>query len=127
MIMPGIDLVKISRMEKALETKGFKQRFFGERELLDLSLRGERAESFAAAFAAKEAFGKSLGTGIRGFAMKEVELLHTENGAPFICLSGAAAELADSRGIRVSVSITHEGEYAAAMVIAEELGVSAET
>ena len=122
MIHPGIDLVKVCRMEKALKTKGFRERYFGEREVAEQSLRGDRPEGYAAAFAAKEAFGKVLGTGVRGFSLREVELLHRETGAPFLALSGAAAELADQRGLRLSVSISHDGEYAVAMVIGEETG-----
>lgn len=109
-------------MEKALKTKGFRERYFGEREVAEQSLRGDRPEGYAASFAAKEAFGKVLGTGVRGFSLREVELLHRENGAPFLALSGAAAELADQRGLRLSVSISHDGEYAVAMVIGEETG-----
>lgn len=120
MIFPGIDLVKISRIEKALETKRFRGRCFGERELAEQALRGDRAEGFAACFAAKEAFSKAIGTGVRGFSLRQVELLHGENGAPYLHLSGEAAEIAECRGLRLSVSITHECEYAAAFVICEE-------
>lgn len=68
MINCGTDIVKISRLEKALETPGFYEKVFGENERAEFEKRGARLESLAAAFAAKEAFGKALGTGIRGFS-----------------------------------------------------------
>ena len=79
MINCGTDIVKISRLEKALETPGFYEKVFGKRERAEFEKRGARLESLAAAFAAKEAFGKALGTGIRGFSLCEAEVLHKEN------------------------------------------------
>lgn len=78
MINCGTDIVKISRLEKALETPGFYEKVFGKRERAEFEKRGARLESLAAAFAAKEAFGKALGTGIRGFSLCEAEVLHKE-------------------------------------------------
>ena len=60
MINCGTDIVKISRLEKALETPGFYEKVFGENERAEFEKRGARLESLAAAFAAKEAFGKAL-------------------------------------------------------------------
>ena len=57
MINCGTDIVKISRLEKALETPGFYEKVFGKRERAEFEKRGARLESLAAAFAAKEAFG----------------------------------------------------------------------
>ena len=73
MINCGTDIVKISRLEKALETPGFYEKVFGKRERAEFEKRGARLESLAAAFAAKEAFGKALGTGIRGFSLCEAK------------------------------------------------------
>lgn len=117
MIVCGIDMVLVSRMAKALEKAGFAQRFFGDGERAELAERGHRPQSYAAAFAAKEAFAKALGTGVSGFALKEVELRHRENGAPYLSLSGAAADIVAAKGLELSVSITHDGDYAVAMVV----------
>lgn len=67
-----------------METPGFYEKVFGKRERAEFEKRGARLESLAAAFAAKEAFGKALGTGIRGFSLCEAEVLHKENGAPYL-------------------------------------------
>ena len=77
-----------------------------------------RAETIAASYAAKEAFGKALGTGVRGFAFKEVAVLRDPLGAPYFALSGNAARIAEERELRFSLSLTHTEELAAAFVIA---------
>lgn len=116
MISNGIDLIEINRIEKALQKEGFKARVYGENELKELEKK--KAESYAAAFCAKEAFSKAVGTGISGFSFREVEVLHDERGKPYFLLSGGAKELADGLGLDFSLSITHTAEYAAAVVTA---------
>ena len=108
MINCGTDIVKISRLEKVLETPGFYEK---------VEKRGARLESLAAAFAAKEAFGKALGTGIRGFSLCEAEVLHKENGAPYLFLSGKAKAVSDKIHAEFSLSLSHDGDYATAFVI----------
>ena len=113
-------MVKIPRMEKSVSIEGFAERYFGKNELEEIRRRGNKAQSYAASFAAKEAFGKALGTGIRGFSLCEVELLHRDSGAPYLRLSGNAARIAEEKLKEYSVSITHEGEYACAVVVGIE-------
>lgn len=117
MINCGTDIVKISRLEKALETPGFYEKVFGKSERAEFEKRGARLESLAAAFAAKEAFGKALGTGIRGFSLCEAEVLHKENGAPYLFLSGKAKAVSDKIHAEFSLSLSHDGDYATAFVI----------
>ena len=117
MINCGTDIVKISRLEKALETPGFYEKVFGKNERAEFEKRGARLESLAAAFAAKEAFGKALGTGIRGFSLCEAEVLHKENGAPYLFLSGKAKAVSDKIHAEFSLSLSHDGDYATAFVI----------
>ena len=121
MTIPGIDIVLISRIEKSLQAKGFKARVFGTHEMAEQEARGNKAQGFAACFAAKEAFSKSIGTGMRGFAHNEVELLHHESGAPYISLSGNALKIAKEKNAKFSVSISHDGDYAIAIVLLEEI------
>lgn len=115
----GIDLIEIARIEQSIENKRFVSRVFGERERLELLKKQNSIQSYAAAFAAKEAFAKALGTGIRGFALNEVELLHDELGAPYLKLSGNAQKIAANKGLSFAVSVTHTDNYAAAVVIAQ--------
>ena len=116
MISNGIDLVEIKRVEKALESEHFRKRVYGEIELKELETK--KAESYAAAFAAKEAFSKAVGTGLGGFDLREVEVLHNENGKPYFKLSGKAKELADELNFDFALSLTHTDDFAAAMVTA---------
>lgn len=118
MIRNGIDLVEIERIRRSLESPAFLQKVFGEHERAAFSQNGLRAESAAGAFAAKEAFSKALGTGIRGFSLKEVEVLHDQYGAPYFLLSGKAAAIAAEQKLDFALSITHTKDYAAAVVTA---------
>lgn len=113
----GIDHVEIERITKMMENPRFLPRFFGERELAHLKQRGCPPASVAANFCAKEAFSKALGTGLRGFYMREVELLREENGRPFLSFSGQAFELVRRSGLRFEVSVSHDRRYAIAQVI----------
>ncbi len=116
----GIDLCAVDRMEESLKDGRFLHRFFSPDEQAYILSRGVYAASSAAAgFAAKEAFFKALGTGIAG-ELYEVSLLHRENGAPYITLTGWARAAAQARDVsHVHVSLTHEMGLAAAFVVLE--------
>ena len=110
----GLDLCEISRME-ALCGGPFTERFFTEAERAYLAGQGQAAAaSLAGLWAAKEAVLKALGTGIT-VPLREVEILHGETGAPRVVLHGKAAELAG--GSSLHLSITHEGNMAAAVCV----------
>lgn len=118
----GVDMVEISRIERALARhERFATRLFSARErerCLDCSRPARR---FAACFAAKEAASKAMGTGIRGFSWKEMELLADAEGRPVLFLSGRAREVAQGLGIReILVSVTHTRD--AALAFAQALG-----
>ncbi len=112
----GIDCVDISRIEKSIEIPTFLERIFSESEIAMFSKKKMNPQTIAANFAAKEAFSKSLGTGIRGFKLKEVSILRDDLGAPYIELTGKAAEIAGDT--QFTVSITHTETVATAIVIA---------
>ena len=106
----GLDLCVIDRMREHLEDR-FLDRYFTPREAAYILSRGKHAaQSMAGIWAAKEAVLKALGTGI-AFALREVEIDHTEAGQPFVRLHGKAAE----QGGDFLLSITHEGGMAAAV------------
>lgn len=116
MISNGIDMIEIDRIKKSIESETFLKEVYGSEELL--SLKGKKPQSYAAAFCAKEAFSKALGTGIRGFSLNEVEVLHDGLGKPYFKLSGEAERLCREKGLQLSLSITHTENYAAAVVTA---------
>ena len=119
----GIDLVPIERVWALLGRRGDRAlaRLFTPAEAQRCRASKHPPESFAARFAAKEAFFKALGTGWgRGGAWTEVEVVSAGNGAPSIRLSGRAAALAAERGVRrIHLSLTHADGTAAAVVVLE--------
>ncbi len=118
---PGIDLVSVERMRALLKrTPRFLERYFTEAEQAYIGDGARKAERMAAAFAAKEAVAKAMGTGFRGFSLQEIELSHRESGEPYIVLRDQALELFHSMEYTsISCSISHTDEMAAAIVIIE--------
>ena len=113
----GLDLCEIARMEKLLEDDRFLNRFFTEEEIGYIRSRGRgAAQTMAGIYAAKEALGKALGTGI-AFELKDVGVCRDEAGRPGYALAGKAAELAG--GDRFFLSISHEAGTAAAVCVRE--------
>jgi len=119
----GIDVVSVTRVARALARYGerFEVRVFTDAERRDCTERVDRDQALAARFAAKEACLKALGTGWRdGFALRQVEVVHGEAGAPTLRLSGRTAEHAQALGVRrLHVSLTHHEDVAAAAVVLE--------
>ena len=113
----GIDHLEIHRITKAMENPRFLSRYFGARELEYFKRRRFSPATVAVSFCAKEAFAKALGTGIRGFALREVELLREDSGRPYLVFSGKAAGLIEKSGLRFEVSVSHDRRYALAQVI----------
>ena len=117
----GIDVVAVARMERWLKDPKLIERYFApaEQEAIYRRENGS-ALSLAARFAAKEAFAKALGTGFRGFLLREVWVVNDALGKPELhCTGGAARQLANMGGSRLLVSLTHEREHAIAMVVIE--------
>ena len=119
----GIDLVKTDRIAALLARWGerFETRVFtaGEREFC--ARRKERAPCLAMRFAAKEAFAKALGLGLRSPVLwLDMEVTRNELGRPDISLSERALKYCTDSGIRAwNLSLTDDGEYGAAIVVIE--------
>jgi holo-[acyl-carrier protein] synthase len=120
----GVDLVEVMRISRLSLVPGFVGRFFHPAETeYAYARKSGFEETLAACFAAKEAFGKALGTGIRGFSLKDVEVSHDESGRPLLRLHGKATEFfAKSGGERVLLSLSHERSMACAFVVIEGPG-----
>ncbi|WP_297057168.1 holo-ACP synthase [Thermosulfurimonas sp.] len=121
----GVDLVQVERVERLLRNYGerFLRRIFSEEEIAYARSKSREAEALAASFAAKEALGKALGTGISGFSPREVALVRDpRSGQPGLFLRGRAREMVFSRADRLWVSITHEAGLALAVVVLEKGG-----
>ncbi len=114
----GVDTTTISRIEKSMQRENFINHVFSKNEItLFISQNKIKYPSFAANFAAKEAFSKALGTGVRGFNLNEVEILRNEIGAPYFNFTGKAKEIIDNLNLSAMISLTHENDTATAFVI----------
>ncbi|MCQ2611270.1 MAG: holo-ACP synthase [Treponema sp.] len=125
----GIDLAKVSRFEKWVKNPDMLERNFHKEELLEnyrevLTQRqiSSASQHYAARFAAKEAFSKALGTGIRNFSIKDVYVKNDELGKPYIMLQDSAKEVFEKLcpGSIIHLSMSHEKEFAIANVIIEK-------
>ncbi len=115
----GVDLVEIERVESMLRRHGerFLKRVYTDQELRDVK---ENPASLAARFAAKEAVSKALGTGIGVIAWKEIEVVRGAERMPELRLHGGAARRAEELGLHTwSISLSHTGGLAIAMVVAQ--------
>lgn len=117
MMLVGTDIIEIERIENSMKNKRFFEYAFGEEEYEMLKAKKFSPESVAANFCAKEAFFKSLGTGIRGYGLRNVQVLRDEMGKPYFKLSGRALEKAKENGYKFSVSLSHSKNYAVATVL----------
>jgi holo-[acyl-carrier protein] synthase len=119
----GVDLVRIERIEKALERWGdrFERRIFTQAESEACTAGKSRVSRLAMRFAAKEAFAKALGTGIRGpVQWREIEVANDSLGKPLFLLSSAVLNACSEHGVRSwHLSMTDDGEYAQAFVVLE--------
>jgi len=115
----GVDIIEIERVEKALAK-------FGERFLrrvytrLEVAFCRGRVSELAARFAAKEAVMKALGTGARGVAWREIEVLPNHRGKPLVYLHGRAQKRAERIALeRLDISMSHSHDYAVAFVVGQ--------
>lgn len=119
----GIDIIEVGRIRKLLE-KGerFKKRIYTNLEQEYCDGKKNAALSYAARFAAKEAFLKALGTGLSGgVSFKEIELVNDEKGKPELNLYGKARAMVLKKGGSAwHVSLSHLEDLAAAVVILEK-------
>jgi len=117
----GIDIIEVKRMERWLDNSALLERYFHPQEItLAFSRKKSAAQTLAARFAAKEAFGKALGTGLARIELKDIIVINNDNGKPDIKLTGTAEnEFEKSGADKVHLSITHERENAVAMIVLE--------
>jgi holo-[acyl-carrier protein] synthase len=121
----GIDLVKIPRLAAAIERYGdrFLNRVFTPGEIAYCRGKSWAAAGFALRFAAKEAFSKALGVGLRrdGIRWREVEVVPNKMGKPELQVSGRAAQLCAAAHVTgMHLSLTDEDDRALAVVILEK-------
>jgi holo-[acyl-carrier protein] synthase len=118
----GFDLVQISAIAQSLDSFGsaFTERLFTPHELAYAhSGRGMCAQRLAARFAAKEALIKALRLSEAGVSWRDIEVVKHGDGDCGLALHGRVAEMAAAMGVsQLSLSLSHDGDYAGAIVAA---------
>lgn len=117
----GVDLVQVSRIAESLKLFGerFLRKTFSTEEIAyATAVPALTAERLAARFAAKEAVIKALGLHASGLAFRDIAVRRLPSGACEMVLRGPAAKAAATLGAgALAVSLSHEGDYAVAVVV----------
>jgi holo-[acyl-carrier protein] synthase len=119
----GTDIVEVARIEASIQQFGdeFARRILAESEWTSYQQSGIKPRFLAKRFAAKEAFSKALGTGLRAPAtFQNIAVSHDDLGKPILQLAPALATLLQSKSIlHTHISISDEKNLAAAFVVLE--------
>jgi holo-[acyl-carrier protein] synthase len=124
----GTDIIQISRIEAALHRNGdrFAEKILGPDEMEKFRRRRDKVEVrgirfLATRFAAKEAFSKAIGLGMRmPMTWRSMQTLNAAGGKPIVVTSGKLKIFMQQQGLTAQVSITDEADYAVAFVIVEK-------
>jgi len=124
----GTDIIQISRVESALARHGdlFTQRILGPDEYAKYLYRRDKVavrgiRFLATRFAAKEAFSKAIGLGMRmPMTWRGVQFLNAPGGRPIAVANGVLKQYMDNNGLSAQVTLTDEADYAVAFVIVEK-------
>jgi holo-[acyl-carrier protein] synthase len=125
----GTDIIRIDRIAAAVTRHGdrFAERVLGPQEMEKYLSRKAKVEVrglrfLATRFAAKEAFSKAIGLGMRmPMTWRSAQILNAPSGKPMVVTSGALNTFMQAHGISAQVSISDEAEYAVAFVIVEKI------
>ena len=109
--MTGIDLIKIDRFNNLINNDRFMNDNFNINEIKYIN---NNTQTLAGLFSAKEALLKALKKGINNYSLKDIEIIHDENKAPSFIFHNELEYLNSSN---ISLSISHDGEYAISVVL----------
>lgn len=113
MISTGVDLVYIKRFEFLKEKDSFMKNNFTKSEINYIA-KHNSLSTIAGIYASKEAFLKAIGKGINDYSLRDIEIDHNSDNKPFILLHNNLK--IEYNSINISLSISHDGDYAIAMV-----------
>ena len=115
----GNDIIEIERIEKAISKESFKNKVYTQRELENIQKRGNRTETYAGIFSAKEAISKAIGTGVREFSLTDLEILNDDLGKPYVVVSERLDKIIKSKkeDYQIEISISHSKKYATAIAV----------
>lgn len=116
----GTDIVAVARMREALERHGdrFAERILSTAECTEFSAAKDKARFLAKRFAAKEAFSKAYGTGIRApLTLAGIAVSHDALGKPLYLLADSLAAVLQEKKLQAHLSLSDEAEYVVAFAI----------
>ena len=121
----GVDIIQNSRIKKAIKNKSFVKRIFTKSEISSSKIRNCKTNYFAKRFAAKEAFIKSIGIGIRkGINFKDIYVINDKSGKPNIKFSNKVNNLIikkfKTRNFDIFLSLSDEKNYSIAFVVIQK-------
>ena len=119
----GTDIVAVARLRVMWERHGEKvlERILATQEIPEFTKAADKGRFLSKRFAAKEAFSKALGTGVRPPAtLSAIAILHDHLGKPVLGFSPALHALLEEKNLKAHLSISDEAEYAVAYVILEQ-------
>lgn len=119
----GIDMIEVERVQSKIDRNpSFRDAVFSPNEIAWCEQQANKRESYAARFAAKEAFLKATGQGLSlGYELQDIEVLSESSGRPFIRLNGVYKEEASKKNWnRIHVTLSHLQQIACAVVIIEQ-------
>ncbi|MGL1834962.1 holo-ACP synthase [Rhodocyclaceae bacterium SMB388] len=118
----GTDIVRIDRISESLARHGarFAHRILADVERSALETQADPARFLAKRFAAKEAFGKALGTGVAVPAtLHALSVAHDERGKPLFNFSDSLSAYMRARGLSAHLSLSDETDYVVAFAVIE--------
>ena len=118
----GVDIVENRRIFTAIKKKEFIKRIFSKQEINDSKNYKNKANYYAKRFAAKEAFLKALGTGLReGIEFKDISVKKSKIGKPSLLLSDKLKKFIykkfKTKKFETHVSLSDEKKHSIAFVI----------
>ena len=121
----GVDIIQNSRIKKAIKNKSFVSRIFSKSEITNSKKKNNKTNYFAKRFAAKEAFIKSIGIGIRkGINFKDIYVVNDKFGKPNIKFSNKVNNLIvkklKTRNSDIFLSLSDEKNYSIAFVVIQK-------
>lgn len=119
----GTDIVAVARLRGMWERHGDKalEKLLAPDELDDFARAADKGRFLAKRFAAKEAFAKAFGSGVRPpVLLPAIAVGHDELGKPKFNFHGQLAEIVENRRLTAHLSISDEAEYAVAYVLLEQ-------
>ncbi len=122
----GVDIVENRRIAKSLKNNGFLYRIFTKNEINQSRKIKDKINFFAKRFAAKEAFVKALGTGIRNnINFKDINVINNINGQPLMNISNKLKRLLKLKfkinKYRLYLSLSDEKKHSIAFVIINKI------